>query len=243
MKKELNYCLKRQSGGSGFFCNFSIAIEPKSDLTHHQVEDISIDDYGNKLFRDDWFYAVIGINYALERFTSETFYDIKITKCTIFHVDYFPLIIVYAASRVLLNHFENDETKNELQQIENELFTKRNNGFNGFYAFKNRSKLIQKPLVQKQKIIQNWQPYDWHSDYLNFNTEFKVLQTISRYLLPIFPNCDFRLNSFEEGYQLVEIYKNGEQWAEMQVADIDKETVIFDSLEFEEIYISLSFFS
>lgn len=242
MKKELNYSLRRQSGGSGFFCDFSITIESKSDLTHHVIEDISSDSYGNPLFRDAWFYVMIGMNYAFERIDFDTFYDIKITKCTIFQIDYFPLVIVYAASRVLLNHFENDETKAELEQIENEIFIKRTKKFNGFYAFKNRSPLSQKSLIQKQQDIQNWQPYDWHSDFVDSNAELYNLQVISLRLLSLFPDCNFRLNSFEKGYQLVEIYKNARQWAEMQVSNIEEAIVVFDSLEFEEVYIALHTF-
>lgn len=242
MKKRLNYSLKRQSGGSGFFCGLTITIEPKPDLKNHIIEDISVDNYGNRLFRHDFFAAFIGLNYALKRITTNEFYDIKIIKTSIFVVDFFPLLMAYSASRVLLNHFENNETEEEFQTIENEIFVKLNRTLDGFFVFKNRSQLLRKSFLKKQETILNWQPFDWHKDWTDNYIEFEILQSASFRLLPIFIDYDFRLNSFEEGYQLVELWKNNQKWMEIQVSDVKEQIAVIHTPEFDEVYFDLKFY-
>lgn len=239
MEIEATYKLKILKNQIGCYCSISFIIEEDANLRHHVFE--------NHLFykMNHSFYLsmLIGLNYALERIETNVFYKIKLIDLRTMVIDTTPMAVAYATSRAILQQFNHSETEAELKNIESKMFTTETYNFSGLLAFKNRHQEPRKTFFQKQQDILTWQPYEWHSDWIDNYAEFKILKTISLCLLQLFPNCDFHLNSFDVGYQLVEIYKNGEQWAEMQVADIDKETVFFDSLEFEEIYISLNLFS
>lgn len=92
--------------------------------------------------------------------------------------------------------------------------------------------------LKRQEIL-NWQLFQWPLDWTDNLAEFKILQKVALQLLPVFSNCDFYLSSFEEDYQLLELWEKSEKQFEIYVTDIEKKAVVLYSDEVEELYFNL----
>lgn len=226
MKKELNYRLKKIKNGRGFYCNLTIIIEPI--INHHHIieDDAKCDGYGDPLPKDFLFYILIGFNYALERLTTKTYYKIVIKGYSVFLIEFTPSMMIYTASRLLINNFNNNETRYELDIIENELFIKPYRTNDALNVYRNRTSLSLKEIQNKVDAIKNHEAQNIHQDWKNFLQEINLLKLLSIKILPIFSNLHFKITIFEEGYPILEIYKNNEIWSEIQVADIESQTFI-----------------
>jgi len=67
-----------------------------------------------------------------------------------------------------------------------------------------------------------WKVPAWHADFGDPVVEFEMLTTFCQKLLSVTSKYSFKLDTYEEGYMNVDIYKvNGEKYGELMIVDED----------------------